>query len=103
VSRLDFRTTLGHGDGASYRAEAGFATKGPTKVITDLCVMEPDAVTKELNVTSLHPGVTMERVTAATSWNIAFAPHVEETPPPTACELDALRDLQQRTAAAHAG
>lgn len=103
VSRLDFMTTLGHGDGGSHRARLGFDTKGPTKVITDLCVMEPHPDTKELIVTSLHPGVTRERVTQSTGWSIAFASHVAETAPPTALELQVLRDLQERTAAAHAG
>ena len=102
VSRLDFLTTLGHGDGAGHRARLGFATKGPTKVITDLCVMEPDPHTCEFTVTSLHPGVTMDGVQRATGWNIQFASRVEETPPPTTGELAALRDLQARTAAAHA-
>ncbi len=103
VEQLDFMTTLGHGRGSSDRADSGVRTKGPTKVITDLCVMEPHAGTKELTVTSLHPGVTRETVEAATGWRVAFAPEVGETPGPTEHELAALRDLQQRTAVAHAG
>ena len=103
VSRLDFLTTLGHGKGGDDRSRMGFVTSGPTKVITDLCVMEPDAVTKELMVTSLHPGVTMDRVKQETGWDLQFASSVVETPAPTARELETLRDLQERTAAAHAG
>jgi glutaconate CoA-transferase subunit B len=103
VPRLDFLTTLGHGEGGDDRSRMGFVTKGPTKVITDFCVMEPDAVTKELIVTSLHPGVTMDRVKQETGWDLQFAASVIETPAPTSRELDTLRDLQKRTAAAHAG
>jgi glutaconate CoA-transferase, subunit B len=103
VSRLDFLTTLGHGDGEGHRAKLGFRSKGPTKVITDLCVMEPDSTTSELTVTSLHPGITIDDVKRATGWSIRFAPRVDETPAPTAGELAALRDLQERTAVAHAG
>jgi len=103
VEQLDFMTTLGHGDGAGHRARLGFDTKGPTKVITDLCVMEPDAVTSELTVTRLHPGVNRDQVKEATGWNVAFATQVNQTPPPTMAELETLRDLQQRTAVAHAG
>jgi len=103
VSRLDFMTTLGHGDGGLHRSRLGFETSGPTKVITDLCVMEPHPQTKELTVTSLHPGVSIERVKQATGWDVAFALNLEETLPPSTCELEALRDLQERTAAAHAG
>ena len=103
VEQLDFMTTLGHGEGAGHRARLGFDTQGPTKVITDLCVMEPDAVTSELTVTRLHPGVSRDQVSEATGWNIVFAAQVDETLPPTLDELETLRDLQQRTAVAHAG
>ncbi|HEX8029896.1 MAG TPA: CoA-transferase subunit beta [Vicinamibacterales bacterium] len=103
VSRLDFMTTLGHGEGRQHRARLGVRTKGPTKVITDLCVMAPDPETCELEVVSLHPGVTMDDVKQATGWSIRFAGNVGETEAPTAAELDALRDLQHRTAVAHAG
>jgi glutaconate CoA-transferase subunit B len=103
VRQLDFMTTLGHGDGAGHRARLGFDTKGPTKVITDLCVMEPDAVTSELTVTRLHTGVDYDQVKEATGWDVAFAAQVNETPPPTTAELETLRDLQRRTAIAHAG
>ena len=103
VSQLDFMTTLGHGEGGSHRSRLGFTTKGPTKVITDLCVMEPHPESRELTVTSLHPCVTRAHVTKNTGWPVAFADTVVETSPPTAHELEVLRDLQERTAAAHAG
>lgn len=103
VPQLDFMTTLGHGNGSGHRSRLGFETKGPTKVITDLCVMEPDGATSELTVTSIHPDVSIEQVKRATGWPIAFATQLTETPPPTMRELEALRDLQERTAVAHAG
>jgi len=102
VSRLDFMTTLGHGEGGERRTRPAHA-KGPTRVITDLCMMEPHPQAKELTVTSLHPGVTIQQVKDATGWDVAFALNLVETPPPTAHELNVLRDLQQRTAVAHAG
>jgi glutaconate CoA-transferase subunit B len=101
VEKLDFVTSLGHGQGGDDRKKLGVTTDGPTKVITDLCVLEPDAVTKELTVASLHPGVTREQVIAATGWKIKFAAKVGETPPPTDKELKVLRELHARTAAAH--
>src|SRR5881409_1930138 len=36
VERLDFRSTVGHGDGASTRDELGFSGGGVTAVVTDL-------------------------------------------------------------------
>ncbi|PPU95274.1 3-oxoadipate--succinyl-CoA transferase subunit B [Xanthomonas populi] len=101
VPVLDFITTVGHLDGGDARQRAGLRGAGPTVVVTDLCVMEPDPVTRELTVTALHPGSTREQVRAATGWPIRFANDLAQTPPPSAAELQALRALQARTDAAH--
>ncbi len=101
VEKIDFFTSLGHGKGGDDRASYGVTTKGPTKVLTDLCVLEPDPKSKELTVVSLHPGVTREQVIEATGWKIKFADRVAETPPPTEIELKTLRELHARTKAAH--
>jgi glutaconate CoA-transferase subunit B len=103
VDKLDFVTSLGHGSGGEDRARHGVTTKGPTRVVTDLCIMEPDPVTRELTVTGLHPGVTPEQVAAATGWSLKFAAELDETEPPTAEELQILRDLHRRTQEAHEG
>ena len=65
--------------------------------------MTPDPVTKELTLTSVHPGVTVESVVAATGWKLKVAGEVSMTPKPTETELTVLRDLQARTAKAHTG
>jgi glutaconate CoA-transferase, subunit B len=101
VEKLDFVTSLGHGKGGDDRRKLGVSTEGPTKVMTDLCVFEPDPGSKELTVASLHPGVTREQVIEATGWPVKFAATVVETPPPTELELKELRALHARTAAAH--
>jgi len=101
VEKLDFVTSLGHGEGGDHRRRLGLKTRGPTKLVTDLCVLEPDPNTKEMTVVSIHPGVTRERIEASTGWPIRYAHDVGETPPPTAGELEVLRDLHARTARAH--
>jgi glutaconate CoA-transferase subunit B len=101
VSQLPFVTSLGHGTGPRSREALGVTTKGPTKVITDLCVLEPDPETKELTVVSIHPGVAREEITAACGWPLRFADHVGETPVPSTQELSVLRELHARTARAH--
>jgi glutaconate CoA-transferase subunit B len=63
--------------------------------------MKPGEESKEMAVASLHPGVTMDAVRAATGWEIRAAHTVTETPPPTAIELEVLRELNRRTAEAH--
>jgi glutaconate CoA-transferase, subunit B len=101
VERLDFLTSLGHGDGGDHRRRLGLTTTGPAKVITDLCIMEPDPRTRELTVTSLHPGVSHDDVEAATGWRIRFADEVAETAAPDARQLEALRRVRAETANAH--
>ena len=101
VDKLAFVTTLGHGPTGQERRALGLTTEGPVLLVSDLCVMRPHAETKELQVMSLHPGVTREQVIEQTGWPVAFAGTVVETSAPTARELEVLRDLQARTAAAH--
>jgi glutaconate CoA-transferase, subunit B len=71
-------------------------------VITDLGILTPDPETKELTLTSLHPGVPVEKAVENTGWPLKLAPDVAITEPPTASELAVLRDLYARTARAHA-
>jgi glutaconate CoA-transferase, subunit B len=101
VQRLDFVTSFGHGEGGDHRARLGIRNKGPTRLITDLAVFEPDPVTKEMTVTSVHPGVSADAIRANTGWPVRFAAHAGETPHPTQHELSVLRALHARTARAH--
>ena len=101
VGKLDFVTSMGHGEGGDHRARLGLKTKGPTKLITDLCIFEPDPTTKEMTVTSIHPGVTRDEIAAKTGWPVRYAAQVAETALPTITELQVLRDAQARTARAH--
>src|SRR5581483_127933 len=101
VNRVDFLTTLGHGPTGREREIAGMKTEGPVLLVTDLCLMKPQPDTHEFAVASLHPGVTTEQVRSKTGWDVRFACRVEETPAPSRDELEALRDLNARTARAH--
>jgi len=77
VERLDFLTTVA----------------APKAVITDLGVLEPDPETKELTLTRLHPGCTVEQAREATGWELRVAADLKTTEAPTADELRALREL----------
>ena len=101
VEKIDFFTSFGHGAGGDARQKLGLATKGPTLLITDLAIWKPDPETKEFTVTSLHPGVTRETVQETCGWPVRFAASLETTPAPRTDELQTLRDLKARTAAAH--
>ena len=103
VERLDFLPTLGHGPTGRERRAMGLRSEGPVLIVTDLCRMQPDPETMEFEVVSLHPGVTRDDVREQTGWPVRFAAEVGSTPPPSALERAALRDLNDRTARAHAG
>ena len=94
VAELDFITSLGHGDGGDHRARLGLRGAGPVAVITDLGILRPDPVSKELTLTSVHPGVTVDQVRDATGWELAVATDVAETAAPTADELRVMRELK---------
>jgi glutaconate CoA-transferase subunit B len=96
VERLDFITTVGFGDGPGARARLGFRGAGPSAVITDLGVLEPDPETKELVLTYLHDRTTVEQAQAATGWQLRVADKIRTTEPPTETELSALRELVSR-------
>ena len=103
VENIDFFTSFGFGTGAGDRRSLGIKTDGPTLLVTDLALWEPDDATKELTVVSLHPGVTREMVQDTVGWQVKFAEDVRVTEPPTEVELTILRDLRARTSAAHSG
>ena len=102
VERLDFVTTVGHASGGGSRDALGLRGRGPTRVITDLGVLEPNADTRELTLTGVHDGVSVEQARRATGWTLRLADDVTVIPPPTSNELTVLRDLQARTKIAHA-
>jgi len=103
VEKLDFMTSGGYFDGGDARKRMALPGKGPTAVITDLGILTPDHDTKELTLTSIHPGITVEKVTEATGWPLKVSPRLATTTAPTEVELGVLRDLHERTARAHAG
>ena len=103
VDKLPFITSMGHGPTGRERRALGVKSKGPTRLITDLCLFEPDPETQEMTVVSIHPGVTREQIIENCGWTPSFAAHVEETRTPDAKELEVLRDIQARTKAAHGG
>lgn len=101
VDKLDFITSVGHLDGGDWRARHSLPGKGPTAVITDLGILRPDPDSRELTLTHLHSGVSVDQAREATGWPLAVANDLGATPLPTSAELEALRALNERTARAH--
>ena len=89
VERVGFRTSTG---------------ERVTTVITDLGVLtrrpgEGDDG-DELVLTRLHPGATVDSARAATGWDLTVADDVAVTAPPSASELQVLRELEATKGAA---
>jgi glutaconate CoA-transferase subunit B len=91
VERVSYITSPGYGDGDNWRARAGLPRGGPSAAITTLGVLRFDARTGEAILHSYHPGQSVESVRAETGWDLRVAPDVRETQPPTARELEIIR------------
>lgn len=94
VEQVDFVTSVGHGSGPTDRQRLGLRGAGPVRVITDLGLLEPDPATAELELTALHPGVSIEQVRAETGWTLQVSTGLTTTAAPTTAELETLRAMR---------
>jgi glutaconate CoA-transferase subunit B len=62
-------------------------------IVTDLCVMDFGGPDHAIRVRSLHPGVTLEQVRAATGFPLLVDGDLPETPGPDAAQLEIIRRL----------
>jgi glutaconate CoA-transferase, subunit B len=92
VERIDFRTSPGNLGGAALRAAKGWQGRGPSVVVTDLGRYGFDPDTGEMRLETIHPGVAVEDVRAATGWDLRVADDLRVTPAPSAEELRLVRD-----------
>jgi glutaconate CoA-transferase subunit B len=100
VDKLDFITSVGHMHGGTSRQELGVRGRGPTRVITDLGILEPHPVSRELVLTRIHPGVSVDEVRAATGWPLLVSDTLCATETPSAHYLQVMRALKASSAAA---
>lgn len=93
VDRVDFITTPGYLDGPGAREAAGLPPgTGPYKVITDMAVLGFDDETKQMQVESLHEGVTFDQVQSRTGFELLATNPTAVTQPPDAEHLEILRE-----------
>ena len=64
-----------------------------TAVVTDLGILKPDPVTRELVLVNKHPGTTVSEIQTATGWSLRSHDNIVETTPPAETELAYLREL----------
>ncbi|MDO9439079.1 CoA-transferase subunit beta [Hydrogenophaga sp.] len=99
VPRVDFLCGPGHMEGGTSRTDAGLPEGGPRLVVTSLGVFDFEPISKAMRIRSLHPGVTLEQVQAATGFDLLVEGAPPETAMPTAQELEILRTRVDRSGA----
>ena len=89
VNRVDFRSGLGFIEGCDprQRAELGLLGKGPTKVFTDLGVMDFDEGSGRMRLVSIHPSVSIAEIQENSSFEIIVPDKVERTIAPSEEEV----------------
>jgi glutaconate CoA-transferase subunit B len=93
VDKVRYITSPGYGDGGTWRQEMGLPGGGPSAVITTLGVLRFDASSREMVLHSVHPGVSVAQVQAATGWELRIADTLHDTPEPSTEELRLLRQF----------
>lgn len=91
VERIDFRTSPGHSGDPEHDRARGWIGRGPVSAVTDLGTYRFDEDSGEMVLTTVHPGVTVERVRENTGWDLRVA-DVSDTPAPTQEELRLIRE-----------
>jgi len=94
VERVSYVTSPGHGDGTpGWRRRHGLLGGGPAAIVTTLAVFRFPPEGGEAELSSVHPGHTIEEVRSATGWELRVSDSCRETQPPSAPELEQIRRL----------
>jgi glutaconate CoA-transferase, subunit B len=92
VETCDFVTSPGHRFEGRTRKELGLPGGGPTRVITDLGVLDFAAGDGEAVLIETYPGVTVEQVKAACGWDLKVSSTLNEARVPDAATVSLLRE-----------
>jgi glutaconate CoA-transferase subunit B len=92
--RVGFLTSPGNGDGPGWRKKVGLPRGGPAAAITTKGVMR-FGEDGEAFLASVHPGIAPEDVVSHTGWAVRVSESLVETQPPSANELQAIRDYDR--------
>ncbi len=92
--RVSYVTSPGYGEGGGWRARVGLPRGGPSAVITTKAVLR-FGEDGEAQLASVHPGISIDDVVLNTGWKLRAASNVGETVPPSAAELQAIREYDR--------
>jgi acyl CoA:acetate/3-ketoacid CoA transferase beta subunit len=83
VPKLDFHSGLGHQNTSDHRT-------GPRYLVSNLGQF--DFYEAKMRLITYHKGTTVKKIQSKTGFPLIISEQVHETPPPTAVELDLLRN-----------
>lgn len=92
VEKLDFQTSAGHMTGYESRKSLGAPGRGPEAVITDKAILRFDPTSREMVLSALYPGYTVEDVQAGIAWPLRIAEPLAQIDPPSAEEVRIMRE-----------
>jgi glutaconate CoA-transferase subunit B len=93
VELVDFITTVGYLNGGTTREDSGLLKCKDIRIITNLCVMNFNNVNREMQIESIHPGVTKEQIIENTGFVVKFAQGLKKTGLPNDNEINLLRNV----------
>jgi acyl CoA:acetate/3-ketoacid CoA transferase beta subunit len=92
VPQVDVVTGVGY-DRAAAAGPAGTAHHELRHVVTNLCVLDFQTPDHRMRLRSVHPGVTLDEVVAATGFELSIPADLPTTREPTAEELSLIAEL----------
>jgi glutaconate CoA-transferase subunit B len=96
VDAVSYVTSPGNGDGSPrWRQRSGLPGGGPAAIITTKAVLRfgPGG---EARIATLHPGVEVEEIRAATGWAVKLDADCDRTPEPSDDELAIVRECDPK-------
>ncbi len=98
--RVAFRTSAGFLDGGTDRERLKARGTGPAAVITDVGILRFHPESREMMLSALHPGATVEQARSGVGWPLLVADDLTWTEAPTGAELALLREIRGGAGAA---
>ncbi|HVU60648.1 MAG TPA: CoA-transferase [Mycobacteriales bacterium] len=95
VEAVDVVTGVGY-DRAAAAGPGATRYHGLRHVVTNLCVLDFETAEHRMRLRSVHPGVSVEEVVAATGFELVVPDDVPISREPTAQELDIIDELDPR-------
>ncbi len=92
--KLDYCTSPGFCEGGNSRWERwGLSGGGPVAIFTNLAVLKPNPVSRELEISEIYPFTTIAEVKEKTGFDIQVAHDCKVSPIPTDAEIKAIREV----------